>query len=79
MLKKIEIEALWNELIYAKFSSKIKIDEQKLKTNVEKNLKIKKSYLMSEIFLEVPSTDEIKKIHEEIKQTIKEKVLKMQP
>ena len=74
VLKKIEIEALWNELIYAKFSSKIKIDEQKLKTNVEKNLKIKKkSYLMSEIFLEVPSTDEIKKIHEEIKQTIKEK------
>ena len=74
VLKKIEIEALWNELIYAKFSSKIKIDEQKLKTNVEKNLNIKKkSYLMSEIFLEVPSTDEIKKIHEEIKQTIKEK------
>ena len=74
VLKKIEIEALWNELIYAKFSSKIKIDEQKLKTNVEKNLNIKKkSYLMSEIFLEVSSTDEIKKIHEEIMQTIKEK------
>ena len=42
MDKKIEIEALWNEIIFAKFSSKIKIDEQKLKTNVENNLNIKK-------------------------------------
>lgn len=74
VLKKIEIEALWNEIIYAKFSSKIKIDEQKIKMDIEKNLNIKKkSYLMSEIFLEVASTDEIKKIYEEIKLTIKEK------
>ena len=74
MLKKIEIEALWNEIIFAKFSSKIKIDEQKLKTNVENNLNIKKKlYLMSEIFLEVSSTDDIEKIYEEIKQTIEEK------
>ena len=74
VLKKIEIEALWNEIIYAKFSSKIKIDEQKIKIDVEKNLNIKKkSYLMSEIFLEVASSDDIKKIYEEVKQTIKEK------
>lgn len=74
VLKKIEIEALWNEIIFAKFSSKIKIDEQKLKTNVKNNLNIKKKlYLMSEIFLEVSSTDDIEKIYEEIKQTIEEK------
>ena len=74
VLKKIEIEALWNEIIYAKFSSKIKIDEQKIKMDIEKNLNIKKkSYLMSEIFLDIASTDEIKKIYEEIKLTIKEK------
>ena len=74
VLKKIEIEALWNEIIYAKFSSKIKIDEQKIKMDIKKNLNIKKkSYLMSEIFLDIASTDEIKKIYKEIKLTIKEK------
>ena len=36
---KIEIEAIWNELIYKKFSSKIKIDQNKLR---EKILKKKK-------------------------------------
>ena len=53
-LKKIETEALWNELIFAKFSKKIKIDKNKLREEVVKNKTKKiKSYLMSEILFEV--------------------------
>ena len=74
VLKKIEIEALWNEIIFKKFSPKIKIDEQDLKKKIEKNKNIKnKSYLMSEIFFEVSSAGDIKKIYDEIKNTINEK------
>ncbi len=74
VLEKIEIEALWNEIIVKKFSSKIKIDEQDLKRKIEKNKNIKnKSYLMSEIFFEVSSTSDIEKIYEEIKNTINNK------
>ena len=51
VLKKIETEALWNELIYSIYSKNVKIDEEKLKTNILKNnSKQTKSYLMSEIF-----------------------------
>lgn len=54
VLKKIETEALWNELIFAKFSKKIKIDENKLRDEIIKNeTKQIKSYLMSEILFEV--------------------------
>ena len=50
VLSKIETEALWNELIYLKFSKKIKINENKLLKSVkEKSNNIAKSYLMSEI------------------------------
>ena len=74
VLKKIEIEALWNEIIFKKFSPKIKIDEQDLKKKIDKHKNIKnKSYLMSEIFFEVSSAGDIKKIYDEIKNTINEK------
>ena len=74
VLKKIEIEALWNEIIFKKFSPKIKIDEQDLKRKIEKNKNIKnKSYLMSEILFEVTSASDTKKIYDEIKNTINEK------
>ena len=52
--KKIETEALWNELIVIKFSSKIKINEVELKQKVfDLRNKSSKSYLMSEIFLKL--------------------------
>ncbi len=59
VIKKIETEALWNELIFAKFSKKIKIDETKLKEKVIKNKTKKiKSYLMSEILFEVSQNED---------------------
>ena len=47
---KLIIEALWNELIIIKFSSKIKINENDLKDRINDNKYIK-SFLLSEIVL----------------------------
>lgn len=70
-VKKIEIEALWNELIFAKFSKKIKINEDQLREELLKNKKIDiKSYLMSEIFFEVSKSENIQTKYQEIIKTI---------
>tara|TARA_Y100000591_G_scaffold271093_1_gene246142 strand:+ start:1727 stop:2323 length:597 start_codon:yes stop_codon:yes gene_type:complete len=62
VVKKIEIEALWNELIIKKFSSKIKLDKDELRKKVLQNKdKISKSYLLSEIFFNVGETETYKK------------------
>ena len=71
VLKKIEIEALWNELIFAKFSTKVKIDQDKLKEEVFKNkTRDVKSYLMSEIFFEISETENLEKKYKEISEAI---------
>jgi len=69
---KIEIEALWNELIIAKFSSNIKINEKKIHQDLlENNSKFLKTFLLSEIFFESSNKNEAQKIYNEIKKTIK--------
>ena len=50
---KLEVEALWNELILIKFSSKVKINEKNLRKQINNNSKFLKSYLLSEISFEV--------------------------
>ena len=70
--KKIEIEALWNELIIAKFSSNIKINEKKIHQDLlENNSKFLKSFLLSEIFFESSNKNEAQEIYNKIKKTIK--------
>ena len=50
MKDRIAIDALWNEIIFFKFSKKVKIDKEKLKQQiVKKNNQMIKSYLLSEI------------------------------
>jgi peptidyl-prolyl cis-trans isomerase SurA len=71
--KKLEIEALWNELIIFKFSSKVKIDEKNLKDRISKNNSFLKSYLMSEIFFEVSNIKELENKYLEISNTINNK------
>ena len=72
--KKLEIEALWNELILIKFSSKIKIDEENLKNKIQKdNNKYLKSYLMSEISFEISNLKDLDKKFREISDVIKDK------
>ena len=71
---KIETEALWNELILMKFSSKVKINEEKIKKKIQsENNKFTRSYLMSEIFFEVSNLKNLNKKILEISATIKNK------
>lgn len=71
VLKKIETEALWNELIYSLYSKNVKIDEEKLKEDILKsNAKKTKSYLMSEIFFEVSKSEKIQTKYKEIVNSI---------
>ena len=72
VLKKIETEALWNELIYSIYSKNVKIDEEKLKEDILKsNAKKTKSYLMSEIFFEVSKSEKIQTKYQKIINSIK--------
>jgi peptidyl-prolyl cis-trans isomerase SurA len=71
---KIEIESLWNELIIAKFSSKIQVNENEIRNNLIKNQKsFSKSYLLSEIFFEISNSNQLDNTYREIKEIIQEK------
>ena len=67
---KLVIEALWNELIMIKFSSKIKINEKKLKKKINDNNKFIKSYLLSEISFEVSNLKDLENKFTEISNAI---------
>ena len=69
---KLEIEALWNQLIFLKFSSKVKINEEKLKKKIQDdNNKFLNTYLMSEISFEIPNLKDLNNKYDEIIKTIK--------
>ena len=70
---KLEIEALWNELILIKFSSKVKINKENLKSKINKNNKFLKSYLMSEISFEVSNLKDLNDKFLEISNIINDK------
>jgi peptidyl-prolyl cis-trans isomerase SurA len=63
VIKKLEIEAIWNEFIFAKYNDQVKIDEDKLrkilKEKIKKNNNMQKNYLLSEIFFNEQNTKEI--------------------
>ena len=70
---KLEIEALWNQLILIKFSSKVKVNEKELRERIKDNNKYLKSYLLSEISFEVTNLKELEKKFQEISKTINDK------
>ena len=70
---KLEIEALWNELILIKFSSKVKINEKELKKRIKDSNKFLKSYLLSEISFEVSNLNELENKFQEISNVINNK------
>tara|TARA_Y100000590_G_scaffold147515_1_gene169367 strand:- start:3036 stop:3986 length:951 start_codon:yes stop_codon:yes gene_type:complete len=73
--KKINIETLWNELIYLKFKNQIDIDEVKMKKKLKKKLskdETQQSYLLYEIIFSSENKDDLKKKHEIIKKSINE-------
>ena len=67
---KLQIEALWNELILIKFSSKIKINQKKLREKIKDDNKFLRSYLLSEISFEVSNIKELDNKYKEISKVI---------
>ena len=68
--KKLSNETLWNQLIYNKFFSKIKIDKEKIKKDINSINKKSKSYSLNEIVYSTENNDETKKLFEKIKESI---------
>ena len=65
--EKLSIEAIWNQLIYQKFSNKIKIDQNKLKEEIiAKFSKDEKNFLLSEILFNINNKNNLKKKYAEI-------------
>ena len=74
VVKKIENEALWNELIYVNFKDKLRINESSLREKINKNINEgSKSYLLSEIVFEIDKNENVENKYEKIKQTILKK------
>ncbi|MDB3919875.1 peptidylprolyl isomerase [Candidatus Pelagibacter sp.] len=70
---KIEIETLWNELIIAKFSSEIKIDQDKIRQELAtNNKKYSKSFFVLEIFFDTSDSKKIQEIYSDIEKTIRD-------
>ena len=69
--EKLTYEALWNQLIYQKYFSQVKIDINKIKNDIISKKSVTNSYLLSEILYSVDKKDESgqkeKKINESIK------------
>ena len=71
--EKISIEILWNELIFSKYASKVKINKKELENKV-KNLEKqgRKSYLLSEIVFNLNQTETLETYYKKIENSIKE-------
>ena len=68
ILEKIKYEALWNELIFRKFNSLVKIDEKKLKEKLILKFSNDKKYEynLSEILFEVEKSETFKNKYKQI-------------
>ena len=73
VINKIKIEALWNQLIIYKFSDKIKIDKDKLRTSISlnKNVAESKEFLLKEIVFNIDKDSNLKEKYKVIKESIK--------
>jgi peptidyl-prolyl cis-trans isomerase SurA len=65
---KISVEAIWNELIYKKFNSKVVINKDKIINEVKNNSDIK--MLLSEIVFQVKNKNDLERKYKEIKNDI---------
>ena len=65
---KISVEAIWNELIYKKFNSKVVINKDKIINEVKNNPDIK--MLLSEIVFQVKNKNDLERKYNEIKNDI---------
>ena len=73
--KKLEIESLWNNLIYRKHKNQILIDEDEIKKQVLKEIKSiekQKKLLLSEILIKLTTENDQLKLIEEVEKKIQE-------
>ena len=68
--KKIEIEAVWNQMIYTKFKDKLFIDEDELKKKISKDRNKIENLLLSEIIVPLKNKNEINLKYDEIVKSI---------
>jgi len=68
---KLSINALWNQLIYEKFASKIKINNKEIRDNIIKEGSFVKKFLLSEIVFDLDKNSNLEKKFNLIKESIK--------
>ncbi len=68
--KKLSYEALWNQIIYNKFYSKLKIDKEKVKEDIKRKKNKFNSYLLYEIIYNADEKVEAEKLFNKIKASI---------
>ncbi len=69
--QKIKIEILWNNLIFRKYSKDVKIDKEKIKSDLLKN-NFQKDFLLSEIVFNIDNNQSLKSKFNKIKNEIDE-------
>ena len=77
--KKIEIEVLWNKLIYSKYKNQVEIDTEKIKKKLKKEelkLKNKEVFLLSEILFNAKNKEELNKKYIRILESIEKEGFK---
>jgi len=72
--QKIAIEAMWNQLIFFKFSKNVKINKEKLKKDIEKNKNLTETrqFLLKEILFNIEENSNFDERYEQIKKSISE-------
>ena len=80
ILEKLKYESLWNELIFKKFSSLVKVNEKNLRSELDKKISnIKKyEYNLSELLFEIEANETLDMKYKKIKEYINSKGFKMQ-
>ncbi len=68
--KKIEIEAVWNQMIYSKYRDKVIINQEKLKKRIKENPKENEVLLLSELIYDFKDQEEIKEKYQKISMDI---------
>ena len=69
--KNLIIEALWNQFIFIKYSSKVKIDEKSIRNEFENKTKKNTFYNLSEIVFNVKKSSDFEKKYQSILVSIK--------
>lgn len=72
IIKKIEIEALWNQLIFYKFSKNVKINKKDLQSKIQKNKNFFeiKEFFLKEILFNVEKGTDLSKKYKQITESI---------